>query len=362
MGGIHLRRRRLLYGSSAAIGVVAIGVLVVVSRPQNMGPFTMAVPADHVVFNRIGDNPVAGDESSFMKVLDPVTKRWVKDLRGVQDGQFVSISLYVDNDVAPNINQPALRSRVRVALPTKESQKPEIAGYISADNALPKSVADSVSISGLHNEHIEIAYVQGSAQFQTIKGIRHLPDTIATTGASLGDVSSDESGWITLTVHVNMPHMAIQTLVRIHGEGRDRWRKSANVQVGQRIDWLVEFRNSGSTTLHDVVIVDALPPYLRLEPGSIRLINGNYSETDPYVEPAHALQRGAGEKLVVVNAGSYLPNSNVFMRFNTTVAASPGIACGNQQLTNWAWATPKGYGAVNDLAAVWVTNPIPCPM
>lgn len=334
------------------------------SRPT----FTMASPASYITFNSITDNPVAGDERAFMKGAKPGATGFTGSVTDVKDGEEVTLQMYVHNNAASNLNLVATGTNVRVALPTGSNQSPTVTGYINANNATPTTVFDTMNIVGANNGFMELAYVPGSASFKNNAGTFALADSIVTTGAPVGYSAmngslpgcTEFSGWVTMRVKVNMPHYVVQKSARLAGEGADKWRESVNAKIGDTIEWRIEVRNIGSTTLNNINVVDELPPYMTAEAGTVILINNTHPLANPYVYPANAIQQKDGKTYVNVNAGTYAPNSNGYVRFSSKIVSNPAIACGNQRLTNKSWATPEGYGAVSSYAYVVVVNTKSC--
>jgi uncharacterized repeat protein (TIGR01451 family) len=352
-----------------AVAIAILGVAVVAQA--NFGPdrptFTQQKPADYVTFNSITNNPVAGDERKFMTAAKP-GGAWSDPVTDIKDGEEVTLRMFVHNNAAENLNLKAQNTMVRVAIPGGSAQTQQITGYVTADNAKPKSVFDTVDLTGAANGFMELQYVPGSASYKNNKGTFKLADSIVTTGAKVGYDKMDGvlpgcdkfSGWVTLKVKVNMPRYVIQKSARIAGEGKDDWRQSVNAKIGDTIEWRIEVRNNGSTTLKDIIVLDELPPYMTAEAGSVKLINGNHPATNPYVYDSRAIQEKDGKIFVNVNIGDYLPNSNAFVRFSSKIVNNEAIACDNQRLTNKSYATPAGYGSVSSYAYVVVVNDKAC--
>lgn len=348
--------------------MVGVGVAVQATFGPDRPTFTWERPASYVTFNSMTNNPVVGDERTFMKGAKPGAASFTDPVTGVVDGEEVTVQMYVHNNAAANLNLKATNTTVKVALPTGSKQIQQLTGYISADNANPKTVTDTLDISASNNGYMEIAYVPGSASYKNNKGTFKLADSIVTTGAQIGydqmngvvPGCEEFSGWVTLRIKVNMPRYVVQKSARLAGEGADRWRESVNAKIGDTIEWRIEVRNIGSTTLNNIIVLDELPPYMTVEAGSVKLINANYPSTNPYVYPASAIQQKNGLYYVNVDTGSYLPNSNGFVRFSSKIVNDPKISCDNQKLTNKAYATPKGYGTVSSYAYVIVVNDKPC--
>src|SRR5438105_4384731 len=137
-------------GVGAAGVVIATGVVgaAAVYAAVQFGPdrptFTWAHPADHITFNSITDNPDSsvGDERTFVSARDAASSdklTYSKNLT-VKDNEEVVVRVFYHNDAASNLNLVATNTKVRVLLPTGTSKTPQIAGYISADNATPSMV------------------------------------------------------------------------------------------------------------------------------------------------------------------------------------------------------------------------------
>ena len=353
----------------AAIAGIAVGV------QAGFGPdrptYTMAVPADHITFNSITDNPVAGDERAFLKGAIDGAAGFTDPVTGATDGQEITLQMYVHNNAASNLNLKALNTTVRVALPTTGSRTQTVTGYISADNATPGTVSDTLDLTGANNGSFELEYIPGSAEFtnNVFKNGTPLADSIVTTGALVGYDKMDGvipgcteySGWVTLKVKVKMPNYAVQKSVRLKGEGADKWRESANVKIGDTVQWLVKVSNIGNTDLKNIIVLDQLPPYMSVVPGTVKLIDGGaYTDTNPYIYPNSAIQEKDGKVYVNVNSGDYAPGSIAYVMFDAVVKDDKAIECGNQLLYNIAYATPEGLGAVSDTAQVIVVNEQPC--
>ena len=363
----RLPKKMLAVFASIAL-LISIGVSVGASFGPDRPTFTWDKPANYVTFNSMTDNPKAGDERYFLtgskpggSFTDPVT--------GLQDGEVVTLRMYVHNNAASNLNLKAENTRVRVQLPAGSKQAQQITGFISANNAVPTVVSDTLDLSGVNNGFFELEYIAGSASYKNNVGTFKLSDSIVSNDGALvgydqmnGVVPGCEefSGWVTLKVKVNMPRYVIQKSARLAGEGADKWRENVNAKIGDTIEWRIEFRNIGSTTLNDVVVLDELPPYMTAEMGTVKLINSNHPVASPYMFPDTAIQQKDGKIYVNTQIGDYLPNSNGFVRFSSKIISDPKISCDNHKLTNKSYATPSGYGAVSSYAYVTVVNDKAC--
>jgi len=351
----------------AAIAGIGIGV------QAGFGPdrptYTMAHPADHITFNSITDNPLVGDERAFVRGALPGASGYSDPVTGAKDGEEVTIEVFVHNDAASNLNLVAKNTKVRIALPSGSNRTQTVTGYVSADNAQPVTIHDTLDITGANNGTFELQYIAGSARLKTNKlDSVKLSDNIVTSGATIGYDAldgnvpgcSEFAGWVTLKVKVNMPNYAVQKSVRLAGEDSTKWRERANVKIGDKVQWLIRVTNIGSTNLSNIVVLDELPPYMTAEKGSVKLIDDVHPASNPYVYDDSAIQQKDGKVYVNVDSGTYAPNSGAYVMFDSVVTNNKAISCGNQLLTNLAYATPKSYGSVSDIAQVIVVNDTPC--
>ncbi len=162
--------------------------------------------ADHVVFNSFVNNPVVGDERPFF--AGSIGGANVQDRMKVKDGDVIVLRAYVHNNADPNkIGEAAALAknvRVRVLVPTAKQADSNMVAFITADNANPGTINDTMSVYG--DKAFNLEYVSGSAKWQTNSGTVPVSDSIVTTGASLGNINGcfQYSGYVTLQVKVKM--------------------------------------------------------------------------------------------------------------------------------------------------------------
>lgn len=348
------------------LSVIAV-IGIAVSANATFGPdrptYTMQNPADHVTFNSITDNPAMpnGDERTFLTGALPGASDYSDPVNNVKDGDEITLLMYVHNDAAENLNLTANNTKVKVVLPTETKKNQVVTGYISADNATPKEVSDTLDINGSNNIDFKLEYITGSAKFKNniFTNGTALADSIVTTGALVGYDKIDGvmpgcnkfSGWVTLKVKVTMPNYTIEKKARIAGEtGADKWRETVTAKATDTIEWLIEVKNVGSTTLSDIIVLDQVPNNMTVVPGSVKLINSTYPSSNPYIYPSQAIQ--ANGKQINVNVGTYGPGNNLFVRFDTKVTDVSKLECGENKFVNEAFATPEGDGSIVDKAYV----------
>lgn len=168
--------------------------------------------ADHVVFDSFVNNPVVGDERPFF--AGSLNGANVQDRIKVSDGQEVVLRAYVHNNADPNkigVNAATAHNvKMKVLIPTAKQTDQNLVSFISASNANPGTINDTMSLYG--DGAFTLEYVAGSASFaHRADGVNmiseHLNDTIVGGGTYLGDIHGcfDYSGYVTLKVKVHMP-------------------------------------------------------------------------------------------------------------------------------------------------------------
>ncbi len=169
--------------------------------------------ADHVVFNSFTNNPVVGDERPFF--AGSLNGANVQDRIKVKDGDVIVLRSYVHNNADPNkIGQQAAIAKnvkMKVLVPSAKQKDHNLVSFISAANANPGTVNDTMSLYG--DNEFTLNYVSGSSMFThkadgTNEISEKLNDTIVgSNGTYLGDIHGcfQYSGYVTLKVKVNMP-------------------------------------------------------------------------------------------------------------------------------------------------------------
>ena len=213
--------------ASAVVTVLALGVSATAFAsffPADRATYTCVTPdncpgADHVVFDSFTNNPVVGDERPFL--AGSINGANVQDRLQVKDGDEVVVRAYVHNNADATkmdgeANTVAKNVKFKLLVPTASQSDTNMIGFISADNANPATINDTMSVFGGSNFTLE--YVKGSAQFtHKADGVNqittHLSDDIVAGGAALGDINGcfAYSGYVTAVVKVHMPTTEVKT-------------------------------------------------------------------------------------------------------------------------------------------------------
>lgn len=363
--------KHLVFGLAKKLAVLAASVAIVAGvatpalaafgpdRPTKAWNPTVS-GFDHVTFNSFtGVGNGVGDERDFFRGVqvgrDSV---WSDPVNNVTQGAEVEGKIYIHNNADATLNDQsgnpgvAKNVTVKVALPTGSAQTQDATAYISADNAQPKQIFDTLTMTGANNGFFELAYVPGSAQLHKDGATTALSDNLVTTGVNIGDQKGCFSfvQEVTFKMKVNMPRYTISKQVTTPGS--TDWKETMTANPGDTVSWLVTFKNTGETELKSVKIVDEVPANLTVVPGTVKLVNGNYP--NGYVYPDSAIQ--ANGRQVNVDIGNYKPGILAYVTFRTKIADANALECGANNIVNKAFSTPQGYGAIWDTASVTVNK------
>jgi uncharacterized repeat protein (TIGR01451 family) len=346
------------------------------SRPT----YTMAVPADHVTFNSITDNPREGDERAFFEVKDAanLASDGFLHTATVKDGEELLIRAYVHNDAASNLDTVsdgkggfvgvATGTKIRVWLPSVADKTLRLNAYIDAANASPAEVADSLDLAAPNsNDTISVSYVPGSAvaynNAHTAKDANGNPigmplsdEIVGANGAALGFATANgvfpgcleyaNVVTIRVKVHVNAPALTAEKYVANIGD--KAWSKSVTSQAGSKVHYELRFRNTGNDQLSNVVARDILPSGVAMVPGSAKLFNNNFQNgvaLSDGVTSDGGVSIGAYGPLSAQDQANGLYSAEV--DFDATLPNSDALQCGQNKLTNTGQFLTGGMDATD---------------
>lgn len=145
------------------------------------------------VFNSFVATPSYGDERPFLDARrsdQTQSGAYENILRDVTEGSStVVLRIYVHNNADPETNATGLGiargTRVRVGVPNVSATALQATASITADNARPRRVQDTVQLTA--SRRFRVAYIPGSAWVYSNEGRFRLSDSIVSqTGAQVG--------------------------------------------------------------------------------------------------------------------------------------------------------------------------------
>lgn len=279
------------------------------------------------VFNSFINTPSYGDERAFVDArrTDQTASGSYKNvLNDVTDGsKEVVIRTYVHNNANSDTNASGLgiakNTKVRIALPTAESQTLRARGYISADNANPALVEDTVDLVGAQNFKVE--YIPGSAVLYNngaFKNGTQLNDSIVTSGAPIGydSLNGNLPGCFdfeaVVQIRVRIITKETSTLKfskQVRLAGTKEWKKEVNAKPGDKVEWLLTTDAIGKAPQNNIIVRDVPAPNTELVPGSVKWIDAVQNAT----QNDKPLFDGG------INVGNYVNGGGFYMMYGSTI-------------------------------------------
>lgn len=348
------------FGMIAAVLLASASVAATFAWGPARDTYTMAQPADHVVFNSITDNPNYGDEREFVIVRDLTTGGSYGDTANLVPGHEYQVQVYVHNNAHSDLNASgvgvAKDTTVRVVVPASVTGSDTVDGFVKATNATPTEVWDTAELKSTNK--VDLEYVSGSAHLSTNFQQVSLPDSILTTGVKIGDkdLSGDWRGCLEYAGAVTYKFRVKETptneftmdkQVRKHSTTTGGWVETYAAQPGEVVDYIVRYKNTGAMTQENVVVKDTLPKGMTYVAGSTVVANSNYPNGQAVAD---------GVTTTGINIGAYSPGANAWVRFSAKVAANDKLTiCGPNTLKNVA-TVETGAGNKSDSADVTATK------
>ncbi len=308
---------------------------------------------DTITFNSISNGKI-GNEKYFVgaRLSSDTTSAWNAKSINVVDGETYTIRLYVHNNSPKGTDAIAKGVSVNFSLPTNVATSHTVIGYLNSSNANPGRYWDEVELTSSENFYME--YVKGSAQYRNTQGTFALSDTIINDNVAIGYTSMngeipgcyDYDGEVTIQVKVHSSVSAkLAKTVRIKGSNGN-FVESVNANVGDEVEYQIEYKNLLADTVDNVMIRDVLPKNVEYVANSTYLYNSNHQDG--------VLLKDNTIATTGINIGSYVAKGNAYVRFTGKVVDNT-LACGNNQLVNWASATVN-HAVVKDDASVMVAK------
>ena len=140
-------------------------------------------------------------------------------------------------------------------------------------------------------------------------------------------------GFVTIKVKAVFDYDFIaDTQVRLAGE--KTWQDTVTANVGDKVEFQIQYKNTSNKSQTHVVLRDILPPNLRYVPGSTKLMDAKYPNGATINEDVLVDDNG-------FLIGDYSAGSNAYVMFTAEVV-DDSLACGQNTLIN------KGQAYVND--------------
>ncbi len=344
------------FGVVAAIAMAGLSVApAAMAWGDNMGgrpsytvdQINQGALGNKIVFNSIS-NGVIGSEKNFVGArLDTGINAgpanvWNSESINVEEGKTYLVRLYVHNNNPNGRNAVAQDVTTNFGIPTTVGTEQKITGYINSSNATPTSYWDSVVFKS--NRNFALGYVAGSARLENngigaISGGLPLGDNIVRTGGvKIGYDALDGkipgcfqyASYITIKVKPIFQDTGTSFFLnkQVRIAGTSEWKESITAKVGDKIEYMIVYRNTSMEQQNNVLVKDQLPANIKYVPGTAKFrakVNGA-DVTSPVSDNLFGAT-GA-------NIGHYAPNSVAYVWFTAEIV-DKNLACGNNTIVNY---------------------------
>jgi uncharacterized repeat protein (TIGR01451 family) len=340
-----------------------VGVILAVAIPVKVfayGPerptFTMASPANYVTFDSITDNNHYGDERNFFRIRDVAAGTPFIDEANLVAGKEYEVKIFYHNNAKTSLNAGgtgiAHDAYARAEMPAvvkAGGAAVKANAYVGASNANPTTVYDYIDLKNSTGTDMSIRHVDGSAHIYSNGPVNgKVIDENALFGSSGAKLGYDAlngtlpgcdtySGYILFRFKAVQPSFTFKKDVRL--SATKEWKDSVTAAPGAKVDYLLSYKNTGTTEQRDVVLKDVLPKGLTYVQGSSKLTNT--------LNP-NGLKAGDGIGGGGIDIGHYGPGATAFLVFSATVSEA---TC--DTLTNTA-SVETTNGNLQDTAQVLI--------
>lgn len=346
---------------------VAAAAVIVPASLYAWGPdrptYTLENPADHVTFNSITNNAKHGDERNFVQIREAGTGTYGEEVQ-VTPGKEYEVYVFYHNNASTTLNDEAhnyagvaKNAQMRVQMPDhiKAGEKARVTGFVSADNAQPKSVWDEAYAAS--SSDVALRYVQDSAKITNLGATNGatLSNDLLKGGVPLGfdSLNGDLPGCNHYSGYVIFRFKAVQPDFEITKQvspaGQNNFNKNITVNADDTVDYKIKYQNTGSVQQDNVTIKDTLPAGVDYIPGTTKISNSETSNQWADVKEETVTTDG-------INIGSYAPEAAAYVKFSAKITDNDKLpVCGINTLTNKAEAITEN-GTKEDTADVTVNK------
>jgi uncharacterized repeat protein (TIGR01451 family) len=297
--------------------------------------FTMEVPAPHITFNSITDNPAIGDERNFVRIREAGVGTFRSEIELIP-GREYEVVIFYHNNAACNLNPTGegiaqnVRMRSRFPETVSPGERAMISGEVSSPSANPVSVWDHAYVTS--TSVVALRYIAASAIIHNSgasSGRILSTELFSNTGVLLGfnelngllPGCAEFAGRVVYRLAVVQPNFEREKTVSTYST-RD-WRGQIQSQPGDTVEFRLHYRNTGQVDQVDVTLLDTLPHGLAFIPGSTRLYN-NADPAGSYIVD--------GITTTGINIGLYGPGAEATITYRVRIASHTEMPYGTRTL------------------------------
>jgi uncharacterized repeat protein (TIGR01451 family) len=298
-------------------------------------------PPSTAVMNSMIDDPIAGDERSFLalRVVGDETWTFGGPLQ-VQAGGRYEASISFHNDVRPDSPSVSRDTRVAATLPATVDGRERINAVVTSGTAEPPWVSRSLVIATLSSA-VAIRIATETTKLYTRRAPAGIPvqagelfsqrGVLVGCDGMTGDVTGEDDcrGEVRFQFVADQPNFTVTQRAAKHASNRYEYAPRAT--TGDELDLKIKYKNTGTVQQDNVVIKYELPNQLSSVPGTTFLANDATGGKWRYTDNDGVIRRG-------LNLGSHAPDSASYVRLTVLVARDADLRCGINQIVGTATA------------------------
>lgn len=267
----------------------------------------------------------------------------------------VAVQVVYDNNEAPNSGKTTNNLHVKINIPSTSGTNQTITTVTSGDNI--KTVNGSVNVT-LNRSDAYLQYIPGTATWKhasTANGPMTVTQKVSddvvlgSNGINLGTENPCQAGSIVVQARVMIPGLTVDKFVRAAGDTNSNdWVRSMNANIGDKLQYLIEYHNTGNSYEKNVEFRDQLPVGLAFIPGSAKVKDSEFANVHQAIFD-NVVKDG-------ITTGTYAPGAAAYVTFEVQVQDASWYQCGNNLLRNIAFVQPEDMNYYYNTADVNVTK------
>jgi uncharacterized repeat protein (TIGR01451 family) len=282
---------------------------------------------------------------------------YVKNVPAKVD-EVVAIQVWYHNREEANSGEIANNLKVNLNLPQGVKGKTQVvSSTTSADNS--NTVNDSATINlSLDNAYLE--FIPGQSIWRHNTGTNANPNWVNTTLSAAQEQQLLGGGLVlenaqpcfnfesTVTVLARVRADVVSITKQVRKLGEQNWVTQNSAKPGDKLEYLITFKNEGNTVLRNVVVGDNMPAHVAYVNGTTMLRNG--SNPNGIKITSDNITKGG------IDVGNYNPGAVGYVWFQAQIDSN---LKGNYDLTNVGVVRPEGMNEHWNKAVTKVSTTTP---
>lgn len=274
--------------------------------------------------------------------------------------EVVKVQVWYHNKENPDSGKIAQNLKVKLALPTNKPGKSQVVtSTVSADNT--NTVVDTANVN-LSLDQASLEYIPGSAKWRHNKGTNEQHNwvtenlntqqetaLIGPNGLVLENAKPCFNFESTVTVLMRVKANSVSIVKQVRKAGETAWTTSNTANPGDTLEYMLTIKNTGNTSLKNVIAGDNLPPHMTYVNGSTKLKNA-LNPNGVAIKSDNITKGG-------INIGDYAPGSVAYVIFQVKVDSNLNPGC--TDFKNVGVVRPEGMNEFYNVALTKVCKDKP---